>query len=126
MKILTLILAIIWMAIFRGCKDLLLTNHFITYGNGGGYASTCETLFSDYPIGVEKLYELKSRNDLKAPIYIIKDGNFTIADVRKGIFGVVPIESCGDKWCKNLLSLQRNGVFYKKGRYSKKRLLVVR
>ncbi|WP_297941652.1 hypothetical protein [uncultured Campylobacter sp.] len=115
MKILTLILAIIWMAIFRGCKDLLLTNHFITYGNGGGYASTCETLFSDYPIGVEKLYELKSRNDLKAPIYIIKDGNFTIADVRKGIFGVVPIESCGDKWCKIYYPCSETEYFIKKG-----------
>ena len=114
MKILTLILAIIWMAIFRGCKDLLLTNHFITYGNGGGYASTCETLFSDYPIGVEKLYELKSRNDLKAPIYIIKDGNFTIADVRKGIFGVVPIESCGDKWCKIYYPCGETEYFVKK------------
>ncbi|WP_298704445.1 hypothetical protein [uncultured Campylobacter sp.] len=115
MKILTLILAIIWMAIFSGCKDLLLTNHFITYGNGGGYASTCETLFSDYPIGVEKLYELKSRNDLKAPIYIIKDGNFTIADVRKGIFGVVPIESCGDKWCKIYYPCSETEYFVKKG-----------
>ena len=114
MKILTLILAIIWMAIFSGCKDLLLTNHFITYGNGGGYASTCETLFSDYPIGVEKLYELKSRNDLKAPIYIIKDGNFTIADVRKGIFGVVPIESCGDKWCKIYYPCGQKEYFVKK------------
>lgn len=114
MRILTLVSAIIWMAIFSGCKDLLLTNHFITYGNGGGYVSTCETFFSDYPIGVEKLYELKSRNDLKAPIYIIKDGNFTIVDVRKGIFGVVPIESCGDKWCKIYYPCDETEYFVKK------------
>ena len=114
MRILTLVLVIIWMAIFSGCKDLLLTNHFITYGDGGGYVSTCETFFSDYPIGVEKLYELKSRNDLKAPIYIIKDGNFTIVNVRKGIFGVVPIENCNDKWCKIYYPCDETEYFVKK------------
>ena len=115
MRISALALVVFCIAIFSGCKDLLLTNHFITYGNGGCYVSTCETFFSDYPIGVEKLYELKSRNDLKAPIYIIKDGNFTIADVRKGIFGVVPIESCGDKWCKIYYPCSETEYFVKKG-----------
>ena len=113
MRILTLALAIFSIAVFNGCASGV-DNDFIV-STPGGYASTCETFFSDYPIGVEKLYELKSRNGLKAPIYIIKDGNFTIVNVRKGIFGVVPIESCGDKWCKIYYPCDETEYFVKKG-----------
>ena len=112
MRILTLALAIFSIAVFNGCASGV-DNDFIV-STPGGYASTCETFFSDYPIGVEKLYELKSRNGLKAPIYIIKDGNFTIVNVRKGIFGVVPIESCNDKWCKIYYPCDKTEYFVKK------------
>ena len=112
MKILILVSAIFSTVVFNGCASGV-DNDFIV-STPGGYASTCETFFSDYPIGVEKLYELKSRNGLKAPIYIIKDGNFTIVNVRKGIFGVVPIESCGDKWCKIYYPCDETEYFVKK------------
>ena len=112
MRISALALVVFSIAVFNGCASGV-DNDFIA-STPGAYASTCETFFSDYPISVEKLYELKSRNDLKAPIYIIKDGNFTIVDVRKGIFGVVPIESCNDKWCKIYYPCGQKEYFVKK------------
>lgn len=113
MRGLALTLVVFSIAVFNRCASGV-DNDFIV-STPGAYASTCETFFSDYPISAEKLYELKSRNDLKAPIYIIKDGNFTIAYVRKGIFGVVPIESCGDKWCKIYYPCSETEYFVKKG-----------
>ena len=121
MKILTLALAIIWMAIFSGCKDLLLTNHFITYGERGDfYTSTCEMCSAGYyPIGEEKLYQLKTRDGVRASIYIIRKGNFMAVKVLDGVGGILPIESCGDEWCKIYYPCGERGYFVKKDEIEK-------
>ena len=89
MRILTLALAIFSIAVFNGCASGV-DNDFIV-STPGGYASTCETFFSDYPIGVEKLYELKL-----SILFNFKNS------------------TCGDKWCKIYYPCDETEYFVKK------------
>ena len=60
MRILTLALAIIWMAIFNGCMNPI-PNKFLT-SNNYGFVSQCAGIFdfgADYEIDDSKIYAFK-------------------------------------------------------------------
>ena len=121
MRASVLIFAILSMAILGGCKKYFIYNHFITYGERGDfYTSTCEMRSAGYyPIGEEKLYQLKTRDGVRASIYIIRKGNFMAIKVLDGVGGILPIESCGDEWCKIYYPCGERGYFVKKDEIEK-------
>ena len=113
MNILTLALAIIWMAIFSGCMNPI-PNKFLT-SNNYGFISQCAGIFDfgvDYEIDDSKIYIFKENT--RHIIYIKTEQNFVPTQIGAGLAGIVPIESCNDKWCKIYYPCGQKEYFVKK------------
>ena len=113
MKILTLALAIICIAIFSGCMNPI-PNKFLT-SNNYGFISQCAGIFDfevDYKIDDSKIYAFKK--NVHRTIYIKTEQNFIPTQINAGLAGLVPIESCNDKWCKIYYPCGQKEYFVKK------------
>lgn len=113
MRILALALAIIWMTIFSGCMNPI-PNKFLT-SNNYGFVSQCAGIFdfgADYEIDDSKIYAFKK--NVHRTIYIKTEQNFIPTQINAGLAGLIPIESCNDKWCKIYYPCYETEYFVKK------------
>ena len=114
MRISALALVVFYIAIFSGCMNPI-PNKFLTSSNYG-FISQCAGIFDfkvDYKIDYSKIYAFKK--NVHRTIYIKTEQNFIPTQINAGLAGLVPIESCNDKWCKIYYPCSETEYFVKKG-----------